>query len=66
MKKLMMSAAALMCGAAMFAQFNNSDVTQTGNGNSSLVTQIGLLNDSDVDQTGDNNTSDMDQFECCA
>jgi len=35
MKKLMLSAAALMCGTMMFAQFNTSDVDQTGNGNGS-------------------------------
>ena len=57
MKKLMLSAAALMCGTIVFAQTNQSTVNQTGNGNGSGVTQTGLTNKSDVLQTGDDNGS---------
>ena len=52
MKKVMLSAAALMVGAITFAQSNVSDVLQTGSGNTSDVTQTGSMNDSDVMQDG--------------
>ena len=59
MNKLMLSAAALMCGTIVFAQTNQSTVNQTGNGNGSGVIQTGLTNNSDVLQTGNENNSDV-------
>ena len=61
MKKVILSAAALMCGAVMVAQSNTSDVLSQGDGNASIVSQTGTLNESDVDQIGDGNDGDVSQ-----
>ena len=61
MKKVILSAAALLIGTVGFAQMNNSDVFQDGNANASTVTQTGFMNNSDVDQIGDANNSLVEQ-----
>ena len=50
MKKVMLSAAALMCGTLMFAQTNTSTVDQNGTTHTSTVDQIGNGNSSSVTQ----------------
>lgn len=60
MKKLILSAAFLMCGTLMFSQ-NISTVHQSGNGNDSDVNQVGNLNSSTVYQNGDNNDAVVEQ-----
>ena len=62
MKKLFLSAIALLIGAVMFAQFNDSNVLQVGALNGSDVNQTGLMNDSDVVQLGALNGSEVDQI----
>ena len=57
MKKVILSASALMFGAAMFAQSNVSTVDQTGAMNAATVAQTGTMNDSDVEQVGDEKLS---------
>jgi hypothetical protein len=71
MKKLMLSAAALMIGAIGFAQNSDALINQVGAQNDATVDQIGLANDANVDQFGKNfadvyqngtsNVADVDQ-----
>jgi len=59
MKKVILSAAALMFGMVAFAQ-NTSDVAQTGIGNDATVDQVGQ-NESEIDQEFTDNIAIVDQ-----
>lgn len=62
MKKVVLSAAALMIGAVSFAQTGNtSTVTQNGNNDYSDVDQIGYTLNSTVYQEGDHNSARVNQ-----
>lgn len=58
----MLSAAALMIGATMFAQNNTTSGSQTGTSNVGHAYQAGSLNNANLSQNGTSNNSESNQF----
>ena len=62
MNKVVLSTAALLCGALVMAQENRSQIEQYNDDHVALVTQVGELNRSSVYQNyGDGSTSIISQ-----